>query len=93
MGAMREPEQEIADDRPQVFVHCEALSDDPVRVFYEIPDRIAELVREAAVIDGETFASCLLNITLEREGALGEVRRLSTALKEMTRKRRRADGA
>ena len=47
---MSEPEQEIVDERPQVFVHCETASDDPVRVFYEIPDRIAELV--AMGVDG-----------------------------------------
>lgn len=70
------------DDRPQVFVHAEAGSDDAVRTFYEVPDRIASEVRSVATFEGETFASCLLNIVLEREGALGEVRRLKRALKE-----------
>lgn len=72
----------IDDDRPQVIVHAETASDDAVRVFYEVPDTIADEVRKAATFDGETFASCLWNICLEREGALGEVKRLTRALTE-----------
>jgi hypothetical protein len=70
------------DDRSTVYVHAESRSDDAVRVFYEVPDRIAGEVRSCATFDGETFASCLLNIVLEREGALGEVTRLKRLLRE-----------
>lgn len=61
---------------PEVYVHSGWEPEDPVRTFYEIPDRIAQTVRSAATFEGETFASCLHNLVLERQGALGEVKRL-----------------
>ena len=33
------------DPRPQVMVYAEAPSDDAVRVFYEIPDQMANIIR------------------------------------------------
>jgi hypothetical protein len=69
------------DDRPLLFVHAEARSDDEVRTFYEVPEQIAAEVRAAEAFDGETFASCLLSVCLQREGALAEVKRLQRELK------------
>jgi hypothetical protein len=76
-------------ERPEVYVHDEFESDDPVRTFYEVPDYIATEVRTAAAIHGESFASCLRNLVLEREGALGEVTRLAALLKERNREAQR----
>lgn len=73
----------MPDERPVVYVHAEAQSDDRVRTFYEIPDRIAGEVRACETFDGETFASCLVNIVLEREGALGEVMRLKNEIRRL----------
>lgn len=73
------------DDRPHILVHAELPSDDDVRTFYEIPETIAGEVRKASTYEGETFAGCLWNICLEREGALGEVTRLNRLLKERGR--------
>jgi hypothetical protein len=73
------------DDRSAIVVHAEARSDDTVRMFYEIPERIVTEVRRCAVLDDEPFASCLLNIVLEREGALGEVMRLKNEIKRLKR--------
>lgn len=72
-----------SDERPTVYVHAEARSDDPVRTFYEVPEQIVTEVRRCAVLDGESFVSCLLNIVLEREGALGEVTRLKGEVKRL----------
>lgn len=69
-------------ERAEVWVHDEWPSDDEVRVFYEIPDRVAQMVRTATGVEGEAFASCLHNLVLEREGAVAEVKRLTRALKE-----------
>lgn len=67
-----------SEDLPAVYVDSGWQPEDDVRVYYEIPDRIAEAVRSAAAVNGETFASCLHNLILEREGALDEVRRLKS---------------
>jgi hypothetical protein len=56
--------------RSEVYVHSGWEPEDAVRTFYEIPDRIVEMVRSAGVVEGETFASCLHNLALEREAAL-----------------------
>ena len=71
--------------RAEVWVHDAFPSDDPIRTFYEIPDEIAQKVRKAACVDGESFAGCLHNLILEREGALGEVTRLKGILGKRAR--------
>lgn len=45
------------DPRPQVMVHAEAPSDDAVRTFYEIPDELANIVRNGW--PGRTFNEAL----------------------------------
>lgn len=83
---VRELEAELATSptscRSEVWVHDERPSDDEVRTFYEIPDRVAQMVRTAACVEGESFAGCLHNLVLEREGAVADVKRLTRALKE-----------
>lgn len=65
----------------EVWVHHEHPSEDPLRTFYEIPDKIAVMVRDAGVVDGENFASCLHNMALEHAAAKAEIKRLKRLCK------------
>lgn len=68
--------QHEQDERPIIHVHAEFESRDDVRVFYEIPEIVADMVRCAAALPDESFASCLHNSCLERAAALKEIKRL-----------------
>lgn len=47
----------MTDDRNCIYVHAEAPSDDDVRTFYEIPDELANIVRNGW--PGRTFNEAL----------------------------------
>lgn len=49
---------------PTIYVRCDYNPDD-VKIFYEIPDVVAELVRPGD--SGQTFVECLVGLINENE--------------------------
>lgn len=63
----------------EVFI-ASGVQPDTIRVWYEVPDQVAVMLRETIDQD-ETFVECLMRLLLEREGTYRQVVRENRGLR------------